>query len=461
MVACAAVSVQLCYPDWMQPQSAGSTVDQLKQQLLLAVENANIPEATAVIAKLEKSGVSKEILEVTRVGAVVNDIRKRLVETAPELSKRCRALIKSWQKLVEPRPASSCGTSSNGGTPSLISPSVRRLTPGTPARGVRVTSTGLSVASRSNTSSPSVVTPSGSYSSPHPRAESSPNGSLASTFKSSSVGADLIKKAVEDSIALTPEDAMRNGKRKVEQRRSIENGLTNGLPIAPVKRSKYGSTASPASYLSVVAARRANVQSTSELVAQLSENLPQYMTFDLSEHEQKVKREQELATQAQNDALIHQHSGPQLQHASSTPAISLNDVPKKKEKRGRPKKIAVELSTVAEKQNTMITSLESISSVSAEAGSPCETLTVPPFRNGMYDWNALLPSLETLRNRKHERVKPSSNARKSTLYNVRGREVLALPLIDIGLPDFFEYNYPNQSQFYAEENLDFRTSRLT
>lgn len=46
------------------------------------------------------------------------------------------------------------------------------------------------------------------------------------------------------------------------------------------------------------------MQSTSELVAQLSENLPQYMTIDLSEHEQKVKREQGLTSQAQNEAVI-------------------------------------------------------------------------------------------------------------------------------------------------------------
>uniref|UniRef100_A0A914ZU51 TFIIS N-terminal domain-containing protein n=1 Tax=Parascaris univalens TaxID=6257 RepID=A0A914ZU51_PARUN len=65
MVACAAVSVQLSCPDWMQPQSAGcSAVDQLKQQLLLAVENENVDEANDVLAKLEKSGMTKEILEV-------------------------------------------------------------------------------------------------------------------------------------------------------------------------------------------------------------------------------------------------------------------------------------------------------------------------------------------------------------------------------------------------------------
>lgn len=81
---------------------------------------------------------------MTRVGAVVNDIRKKVAQSAPELSKRCRMLIKCWQKLAEPRPTSS-GSSSTNGTPSYTSPVIRKgLTPGTPARGSRVISGGSS-----------------------------------------------------------------------------------------------------------------------------------------------------------------------------------------------------------------------------------------------------------------------------------------------------------------------------
>lgn len=82
--------------------------------------------------------------QMTRVGAVVNDIRKKVASSAPELSKRCRALIKCWQKLAEPRPTSS-GSSSANGTPSYASPSLRKgVTPGTPARSSRVTPVGSS-----------------------------------------------------------------------------------------------------------------------------------------------------------------------------------------------------------------------------------------------------------------------------------------------------------------------------
>lgn len=104
---------------------------------------------------------------MTRVGAVVNDIRKKVAQSAPELSKRCRSLIKCWQKLAEPKPTSS-GSSSTNGTPSCASPLIRKgLTPGTPARGPRGVSgsnTRLTPAGNSRLTplGSSVLTPSGS-----------------------------------------------------------------------------------------------------------------------------------------------------------------------------------------------------------------------------------------------------------------------------------------------------------
>lgn len=50
----------------------------------------------------------------------VNELRKQTAQTWPDVSKRCRNLIKSWQKIAEVnRPTSSCGNSSNGGTPNI------------------------------------------------------------------------------------------------------------------------------------------------------------------------------------------------------------------------------------------------------------------------------------------------------------------------------------------------------
>lgn len=52
---------------------------------------------------------------------------------------------------------------------------------------------------------------------------------------------------------------------------------------------------------------------------------------------------------------------------------------------------------------------------------------VIPTRNGKYDWYAMLPSLDTLRNREHFRSKPSDDQRKSYIMNVMGRKVTSLP----------------------------------
>lgn len=457
MVACAAVSVQLSCPDWMQPQSAGcSAVDQLKQQLLLAVENENVDEANDVLAKLEKSGMTKEILEVTRVGAAVNDVRKRMVESAPQLSKRCRALIKCWQKLADPRPTSSCGSHSNSATPNLVSPVVRRgLTPGTPARG-RLTSAALSTGSRSSLTSPAVSSPSGSYAPPQNRC-SPRNGAVVNMHKSFSVGSDLTKRVTDDVIQSGQDDILRNGKRKAENAHHDDSGLLNGFGAD--KRSKGGSAvASPATGPhSVVAARRANVQPTSELVAQLSENLPRYMAINLSERESQLKREQDQQSQAQQ-----QHGS--LHPAAPSPAVSSSEISKKKERKGRSsKKSAAEqeqLQTFADTTRIPIQeekTTDERQSVASE-GTTSNTVTVPT-RHGRFEWSAILPTLDTLRHREEFKATQSDDPSKSYVVSVHGRKVLALPYVDTGVPDFLQYEYPQSTRFYAEENFMYGAPR--
>ena len=65
--------------------------------------------------------------QATRVGAFVNELRKSCATVAPEFSKQCRRVIKSWQQVAEIKHCAS-GTSSINGTPS---PSVASsVTPG-------------------------------------------------------------------------------------------------------------------------------------------------------------------------------------------------------------------------------------------------------------------------------------------------------------------------------------------
>jgi len=79
----------------------------------------------------------------------VNEIRRKSATVWPEVSKRCRGLIKAWQRVAEVSgPVSSCDGSSNGGTPSMVSPAFgarRGVTPQTPSflKQQRVSSTGM------------------------------------------------------------------------------------------------------------------------------------------------------------------------------------------------------------------------------------------------------------------------------------------------------------------------------
>ncbi|KAK6039897.1 transcription elongation factor S-II protein [Cooperia oncophora] len=256
MVACAAVATHPPISLAVPMTSCALTVEQLKQHLLAAIENGKSEVACDVLSELEKSSSTKEILESTRVGATVNEVRKKTADVFPVVSKRCRALIKAWQKLVEAsvfllplgvRPASSATSSANG-TPNMVSPSIaklsRRVTPCTPVNR-RVTSAGLA---GSATSSATVSPENGSYA---PKELASSNGVL---HKSQSVGSDLAQRG----------DDPRNGKRKLDE------GSLNPASVPPsgMKRTKtaIGSLASPGTpTVSVLAARKA-VQSTKDLV---------------------------------------------------------------------------------------------------------------------------------------------------------------------------------------------------
>ncbi|KAI6171860.1 TFIIS N-terminal domain-containing protein [Aphelenchoides besseyi] len=379
--------------------------EQLKSQLTQAVDNGQMADVARIIVEIEAANLTKEALEVSRIAAIVNALRKKIAESHPSISRKCRALIKLWQLTVDAaRSTSSAGSSSCNGTPSLISPALRR---GATPRGKTVTPNGnplLNGIGGNSSYAPSNISP-----------------QLAAT------------------------------KRK---HTSSSNASPDVVGVAAKKSKQSPSNISPPAAVtnSVIAARR-NVQSTEQLVAALGmENLLAKSIEKKATETTNQMNGTNKVLPIQVPTIDNEPTASRRKRQPKTEAAS-TQMPRIKIVFG--KRASGEMETkIEEVKPEQITpspdatkSETSSDETSATDGSGAtNNATAPKKQKPAFSWYDKLPSIEELEKRIRDppsviTERPSSPTDMMKC-KFRDRSLILMPYIDSDEPDFVTYDFP-------------------
>ncbi|XP_013148750.1 PREDICTED: mediator of RNA polymerase II transcription subunit 26-like [Papilio polytes] len=128
-----AVTLTVAYA-FVNPNKIVTIFISIYSLLMVQLQVVDMHAVNEIISILEKINITKELLETTRLGKHVNELRRKTTDQT--LARRAKVLVKRWRDLVIPTVASPAHTGSNrssaerqmrrlGGTP-LTSPALTR-----------------------------------------------------------------------------------------------------------------------------------------------------------------------------------------------------------------------------------------------------------------------------------------------------------------------------------------------